>query len=147
LSISPSANHGSVVHSHSESPVRLSPRTKRDLLTHYHLGRGKTRLAKWYAPYNVSFLLVGQSHGYGHMLIKGWIQDEEKVKLKGEVSRPITIDPQTRAILKTNISGPPSHCPSRSEVPVKFCRVQTAYADRVPTIRGSLLLRLRGCER
>ena len=43
------------------------------------LARGKTRLAKWYAPYSVSEVIVLKpNQAYG-------VQDEEKVKLKGEV--------------------------------------------------------------
>jgi hypothetical protein len=56
--------HGAVIHLDPESAVcaPLSNLTRNKLTSR----RGKTRLAKWYAPYN----------------------DEEKIKLKGEVSPP-----------------------------------------------------------
>jgi len=46
--------------------------------------RGKTRLAKWYAPYNVSAVQLIPS--YQTMCVADDSQDDEKVKLKGEVS-------------------------------------------------------------
>ena len=48
--------------------------------------RGKTRLAKWYAPYTVSGIieyLVGEMCWWD--MLTEWLQDDEKIKLKGEV--------------------------------------------------------------
>jgi len=51
------------------------------LLTPLFLRRGKTRLAKWYAPYSVSAPALQQRSAI-HLLIRLADQDEEKVKLK-----------------------------------------------------------------
>ena len=96
--------------------------------------QGKTRLAKWYAPYT----------------------DEEKVKLKGEVRQHPTLY-RTPA----DMPGPPTHRPSRPEVPVQLRRVPLSpfilvqssfltscptesfqHEDRVQAVCRPLLLRL-----
>lgn len=117
--------------------------------------QGKTRLAKWYAPYT----------------------DEEKVKLKGEVSRfssycSLSIfgseSLMERAHTESHGStGPSPHRPPRPEVPVQLCRVSlrahlnfnfsprpascatesVLYQDRLQTLCRPLLLRLRRRQR
>ena len=92
--------------------------------------RGKTRLAKWYAPYN----------------------DEEKIKLKGEVYLPpfpFHLPFPTNLLLSSLLqspsnvsSGPPPRRPPRSKIPIQFRRVQTKQ-NRLQTLRRPLLLRLR----
>jgi hypothetical protein len=47
--------------------------------------RGKTRLAKWYVPYTVSPRL----HLQLWEMPLTYFQDEEKLKLKGEVRDPL----------------------------------------------------------
>ena len=49
----------------------------------YDSHRGKTRLAKWYAPYSVSAALSQLFETSNQTDISN--QDEEKIKLKGEV--------------------------------------------------------------
>src|SRR5690606_15143382 len=66
--------NGTFLHPHTKPPVRCA--FPAELLPADHPYRGKTRLAKWYAPYD----------------------DEEKIKLKGEVRR---------------LRSPPSHVLTR----------------------------------
>ena len=126
--------------------------------------RGKTRLAKWYAPYN----------------------DEEKVKLKGEVrllicfprsrtdvrgepstgatyipSHDLASQPPQRTLSKdcTNVHqillrltplifpGPPPHRPARSEISIQLRRIQAQHKDCLPPLCWPLLLRLRRRQR
>jgi hypothetical protein len=54
--------------------------------------RGKTRLAKWYAPYNVG----AQSWNEVQKDADGLLQDDEKVKLKGEVRLCWIFSPRCR---------------------------------------------------
>jgi len=58
--------HGPLLHPHPEPPVSLPSREQQSpRFTTDTCPRGKTRLAKWYSPYN----------------------DDEKIKLKGEIHR------------------------------------------------------------
>lgn len=103
--------------------------------------QGKTRLAKWYAPYT----------------------DEEKVKLKGEASQSHPI----RYLAHPNIPpGPPTHRPPRPKIPIQLRRVSfrplllpphdalllagapepLLHQDRLPPVRGAVLLRVRRRE-
>ena len=104
--------------------------------------QGKTRLAKWYAPYT----------------------DEEKVKLKGEVCYLYLTSPNNRNDNHIHSQGPPPHSPPRPEIPVEFRRVPIRalvlhlwvhlarpteplkHEDRLQTLRWAFLLCLRGCE-
>lgn len=110
--------------------------------------QGKTRLAKWYAPYT----------------------DEEKVKLKGEVRDATLARLPIYPVLTANETspGPPPDRPARPKIPVQLRRVPlcaqqlrldlsprpTARApesvldqDRLPAVRGPVLLRLRRRQR
>lgn len=102
--------------------------------------QGKTRLAKWYAPYT----------------------DEEKVKLKGEV-RYCQRDGRFDSILTIHL-GAPAYCSSRSKISVQLCRVSIStyfwqlqlsrtcsskslkHKDSLQTIRRLVLLCLRRCK-
>lgn len=107
--------------------------------------QGKTRLAKWYAPYT----------------------DEEKVKLKGEVTTSIILCLSVPWTPSHRLPGPPPHRPARPKVPVQLRRVPfgtqlldldlplpapsspepVLYKDCVPPLRRALLLCLRRRQR
>lgn len=83
------------------------------------LRRGKTRLAKWYAPYSVSRIAERLFESKKHSLTD--MQDDEKVKLKGEVckTRLCFTLAVSRPVPSTATPPPPLHeaapagCPDR----------------------------------
>jgi hypothetical protein len=94
--------------------------------------RGKTRLAKWYAPYN----------------------DEEKIKLKGEVCIPYNLLPFAPNAFLSSLadpaltipSGPPPCSTARPKIPIKLRRIPQQQ-DCLSALRRPLLLRMRRRKR
>lgn len=73
-------------------------------------------------------------------------QDEEKIKLKGEVPPPPSPPPPNPTLSHQNPPGPPPHRPPRPKAPIKLRRIPLPK-NSLPPLRRPLLLRLRRRQR
>lgn len=87
-------------------------------------------------PYRGSFIVAASSHKE---------QDEEKVKLKGEVRLAIPPTPRFASKLSNDRLGSSPSRPSRSKIPVEFRGIPSQYQGCLPKICWVVLLCL--CRR